>query len=80
MISAAKADPARDARLLAEYAPLWTTYERRTIVLVKQGVSDPQVEPFRWLLEDLRVQLFAQELRTPAPVSTKRLQKVWEGI
>jgi ATP-dependent helicase HrpA len=75
-----KADPARDARLLAEYTPLWTNYERRAIVLAKQGVSDPRVEQFRWLLEELRVQLFAQELRTPAPVSTKRLQKMWEGM
>jgi ATP-dependent helicase HrpA len=75
-----KADPVRDARLLAEYAPLWTNYERRAIVLAKQGVSDPQVEQFRWMLEELRVQLFAQELRTPAPVSSKRLQKMWEGM
>ena len=75
-----KADPVRDARLLAEYAPLWTNYERRAIVLAKQGVSDPQVDQFRWMLEELRVQLFAQELRTPAPVSSKRLQKMWEGM
>ncbi len=71
---------ARDARLLAEWTPLWTNYERRAVVLAKQGVADAQVEQFRWLLEELRVQLFAQELRTPAPVSTKRLQKMWEGI
>jgi ATP-dependent helicase HrpA len=71
---------ARDARLLAEYAPLWTSYERRALVLAKQGVSDTQVEQYRWLLEELRVQLFAQEVRTPAPVSTKRLQKMWEGM
>ena len=70
----------RDARLLADYQPLWTNYERRANVLAKQGVSDAQVEQFRWLLEELRVQLFAQELRTPAPVSVKRLQKMWEGI
>jgi len=75
-----KANPSRDAGLLAEYAPLWTNYERRAIVLAKQGVANPQVEQFRWLLEELRVQLFAQELRTPAPVSVKRLQKMWEAI
>ena len=75
-----RADTARDARLMAEYAPLWTNYERRAIVLAKQGVADPQVEQFRWLLEELRVQLFAQELRTPAPVSVKRLQKMWDGM
>ncbi|MBS1199281.1 MAG: ATP-dependent helicase HrpA, partial [Proteobacteria bacterium] len=74
-----KADPARDSRLLAEYQPLWTNYERRAIQLAKAGIDDPQVEQFRWLLEELRVNLFAQELKTPVPVSVKRLQKQWEG-
>ncbi|HJW27114.1 MAG TPA: ATP-dependent RNA helicase HrpA [Rhodocyclaceae bacterium] len=75
-----KADPARDARLMAEYGPLWTNWERRALQLAKQGAADPQIEQFRWLLEELRVSLFAQELRTPVPVSVKRLQKQWEGI
>ena len=75
-----RANPARDPQLMAEYAPLWGNYERRAILLAKQGVANPQVEQFRWLLEELRVQLFAQELRTPAPVSVKRLQKMWEAL
>jgi ATP-dependent helicase HrpA len=75
-----KADPARDARLAAEYAPLWQNYERRAALLARQGVHDPQLEQFRWLLEELRVALFAQELKTPAPVSVKRLQKMWETM
>ncbi|MBP5998074.1 MAG: ATP-dependent RNA helicase HrpA [Azonexus sp.] len=75
-----KANPARDAALLADYAPLWTSYERRAIQLAKLGAVDPQIEQFRWLLEELRVGLYAQELRTPVPVSVKRLQKQWEGI
>ena len=75
-----KASPARDAQSMAEYAPLWTLYERRALQLAKLASSDPQVEQFRWLLEELRVSLFAQELRTPVPVSVKRLQKQWEGI
>ena len=75
-----KANPARDAQLMAEYAPLWTNYERRAIQLAKLGTVDPQIEQFRWLLEELRVGLYAQELRTPVPVSVKRLQKQWEGI
>ena len=37
-------------------------------------------DEFRWLLEELRVSLFAQELRTPQPVSAKRLRKAWEQI
>ena len=71
---------ARDARAQADVAALWLQYERRAQTLARQGVADPQLEQFRWLLEELRVQLFAQELRTPAPVSVKRLQKMWEGI
>jgi ATP-dependent helicase HrpA len=50
------------------------------IQLAKLGSIDPQIEQFRWLLEELRISLFAQELRTPVPVSVKRLQKQWEGI
>ena len=71
---------ARDAQLLAEFSPLWTAYERRAILLAKQGVANPAIDQFRWQLEELRVQLFAQELRTPAPVSVKRLQKLWESL
>jgi len=35
---------------------------------------------YRWLLEELRVSLFAQELRTPQPVSAKRLDKAWAQL
>jgi ATP-dependent helicase HrpA len=45
----------------------------------KTGAADAFLLEFRWLLEELRVALFAQELRTPSPVSVKRLQKMWEG-
>jgi ATP-dependent helicase HrpA len=73
-----KGDPARDKTLMAEVAPLQTSYARA--VSARKGVPDPRLEEFRWLLEELRVSLFAQELRTPMPVSVKRLQKVWAGI
>ncbi len=74
------ASQARDVQLSAEYAPLWTHYERKAAALAKQGMVDPQLEQFRWLLEELRVALFAQELKTPTPVSTKRLQKMWTSL
>jgi ATP-dependent helicase HrpA len=75
-----KADPARDARLLADYQTLWTQYERRATQFARQNRHAPELEQFRWLLEELRVSLFAQELKTPAPVSVKRLQKMWEAM
>lgn len=74
-----RADPARDARLLAEWKSLATPFERERSMQARSGVADPQLDEFRWLLEELRVALFAQELRTPMPVSVKRLQKIWEA-
>jgi len=73
-----RADPARDARLMADMAPLLTQYQRAAAAL--KGARDAQLDDFRWMLEELRVALFAQELRTPMPVSVKRLQKAWEAM
>src|SRR5262249_20769949 len=72
-----RSDPARDARAMADWASLATLWERERIARARAGVSDPFLDEFRWLLEELRVNLFAQELRTPVPVSVKRLQKIW---
>ena len=38
------------------------------------------LEAFRWMLEELKVSLFAQELKTPVPVSFKRLEKAWQEL
>ena len=73
-----RTDPARDARLMAEWKSLAAPFERERNQRAKSGVADLQIEEFCWLLEELRVALFAQELRTPMPVSVKRLQKIWE--
>ncbi|MDP1526614.1 MAG: ATP-dependent RNA helicase HrpA [Rhodocyclaceae bacterium] len=75
----AKSDGARDARLMAEWRSLAQPWEREWLAMRKAGVMDDFLLEFRWLLEELRVALFAQELRTPSPVSVKRLQKMWEG-
>ncbi|CAN1517672.1 HrpA HrpA-like helicases [Burkholderiaceae bacterium] len=73
-----KLDPTRDARLMAEMASVLTHYSRARSAL--KGASDAGLDEFRWLLEELRVALFTQELRTPMPVSVKRLQKTWEAM
>ena len=43
----------------------------------RKGATDERMQAYRWLLEELRVSFFAQELRTPQPVSVKRLEKAW---
>jgi len=70
-----RADPARDASKLAELRPLEQRYLRR--VIDQKGQSDARLDEYRWLLEELRVSFFAQELRTPQPISTKRMDKAW---
>jgi ATP-dependent helicase HrpA len=73
-----RADPARDAARMAELKPQEQRYWR--LVAERKGASDARMQEFRWLLEELRVSFFAQELRTPQPVSIKRLDKAWQQI
>jgi ATP-dependent helicase HrpA len=73
-----RADPARDATRLDELRPLEQRYWR--LVAERKGVVDERMLEFRWLLEELRVSFFAQELRTPQPVSVKRLDKAWAQL
>jgi ATP-dependent helicase HrpA len=73
-----RGDPARDATRLAELRPLEQRYLRRLAEL--KGAGHARLDEYRWLLEELRVSLFAQELRTPQPVSAKRLDKAWAQI
>jgi ATP-dependent helicase HrpA len=73
-----RADPARDAARLAELRPLEQRWSRRLAEL--KGQADPRLDEYRWLLEELRISLFAQELRTPQPVSLKRLEKAWAQL
>jgi ATP-dependent helicase HrpA len=73
-----RADPARDAQRLTELKPLEQKYWR--LVAERKGQTDARMLEFRWLLEELRVSFFAQELRTPQPVSVKRLEKAWAQL
>ena len=74
-------NPARDAAREADIQELETLWAEKTDALVKQGlaVSD-DLAAFKWMIEELRVSLFAQELKTPYPVSVKRLLKEWEKL
>jgi ATP-dependent helicase HrpA len=73
-----RADALRDAQRLAELRPLEQRYVRR--LAEQKGVADARLDEYRWLLEELRVSFFAQELRTPQPVSAKRLDKAWAQL
>ncbi|MBE7425178.1 MAG: DUF3418 domain-containing protein [Ideonella sp.] len=73
-----RSDPTRDAARMTELRPLEQRYARRASE--RRGKPDARLDEYRWLLEELRVSFFAQELRTPQPVSVKRLDKLWAQI
>lgn len=71
----------KDKVMIAQVQPFWTQYE--TLVNDKgRNWADANValQQFRWMLEEFRVSLFAQTLRTKLPVSDKRLQKQWQMV
>ncbi len=70
--------PSRDAQKEAEMDALWEGYLRHYQAV--KGELSAQMMDFRWQLEELRVSLFAQELRTPQPVSVARLEKLWQSL
>ena len=73
-----RGDPARDAAKFAELRPQDQRFWR--LVAERKGVQDARLQEVRWLLEELRVSFFAQELRTPQPVSIKRIDKAWAQL
>jgi ATP-dependent helicase HrpA len=76
----AAGDPERDQRHAGSIAELWRRYDERAARERRAGKVDPRVEDFRWRIEELRVSLYAQELKTPYPVSVKRLDKLWSQM
>ena len=81
MRAAGQEGAVRDSRAMTELASVHNAWLREHLKQQKAGAApDAQLDQFRWLLEELRVQLFAQELKTPVPVSAKRLQKMWQSM
>jgi ATP-dependent helicase HrpA len=73
-------NPARDARHAGTVLDWWRRYDERVERNRQAGTHEPGLAGFRWLLEELQVSLFAQELRTPFPVSYKRLERAWSDL
>jgi ATP-dependent helicase HrpA len=73
-----RGNPARDAQLLAQMNPLQQQWQRKLSSM--QGDIDGRAQDFGWMMQELRVSLFAQELKTPVIVSVKRLEKILSGL
>ena len=71
---------AGDARKLAVFEPLWLRYSRRAQELYERGRRDAELMRYRWMLEEFRISLFAQELGTAYRISEKRLDEQWRRV
>ena len=71
----------RDAKSAQTVQVIWQRWQDKVSNLRKANAEiSAALEDYRWLIEELRVSLFAQELKTPFPVSAKRLDKIWEEM
>ncbi|MGD8430896.1 MAG: ATP-dependent RNA helicase HrpA, partial [Ectothiorhodospiraceae bacterium] len=73
-------DPQKDEAGLRAVRPLWEQYRRRREQQRNKGIDDPELARYRWLLEEYRVSVFAQELGTRDKVSAKRLDAQWQQV
>jgi ATP-dependent helicase HrpA len=75
------ANPDRDGKNAASVGLIWQRWQDKMNQIHQAGgLVPPALQAYRWLIEELRVSLFAQELKTPFPVSIKRLEKTWQDL
>ncbi len=79
-VEKSKTNLTRDRQLKIEFSRLWDEYIKRQKLLEKQHIDSEQLTHYRWMLEEYRISLFAQELKTRFPVSDKRLRKHWNEL
>ncbi|MDX1527651.1 MAG: ATP-dependent RNA helicase HrpA, partial [Gammaproteobacteria bacterium] len=70
----------KDSDKVLTLAPLWQRFVARSLDHLSRGRSDPERDRYRWMVEEYRVSLFAQELGTAYPVSHKRLDTQWSKV
>ncbi|MFW5823872.1 MAG: ATP-dependent RNA helicase HrpA [Marinobacter sp.] len=70
----------REREFLHTIEPLWSRYKHKHEQHRRQGIADPELTLYRWMLEEYRVSFFAQQLGTAMPVSVKRLDRQWAQV
>jgi ATP-dependent helicase HrpA len=79
-----RANPSRDAQCQKDWESVARPWQK--LVQGSRGsanyamAEDQALTDFRWQLEELRVALYAQELKTPTPMSLKRLEKILASL
>jgi len=70
----------KDKQMAEQVAVFWQQYQQRCQLLQGKQMTDDGLQEFRWMIEELRVSLFAQALKTSVPISVKRLEKRWQAL
>ncbi|MCG8671394.1 MAG: DUF3418 domain-containing protein, partial [Pseudomonadales bacterium] len=70
----------RDQTHIPELESWWFDYQQRSTQNQEKGTDDPELDHLRWMLEEYRISLFAQEIKTKYPISSKRLEKQWQKV
>jgi ATP-dependent helicase HrpA len=73
-------DPMKDQQKAALVTPAWQRYQQHAAAMLARGEPAPELEAYGWLVEELRVQTFAPELKTAVPVSPPRLDEAWAHV
>ena len=71
---------AKDKAQTAEIDHHWKRYCSERALHLNHGIVDPELETFRWMIEELRVSLFAQPLGTTVKISPQRMEKQWSRV
>jgi ATP-dependent helicase HrpA len=66
-------DAAKDRQRMAEVKPHWNKYLDKA-----NKIDNEAFKQYRWMIEEFRISVFAQELKTAHPISAKRLEKQWQ--
>jgi ATP-dependent helicase HrpA len=74
------ANPPRDRQWMAEVAEVRAEYDDLLAALPSYQREAPELVAIRWMIEELRISLFAQELRTPYPISTVRIYRALDAL
>ena len=76
----ARLSPSTDAEREALVAPYWNRYRETITSQNGPRFNAEALADYRWMVEEFRVSIFAQELRTPTPISAKRLEAKWTEV
>ncbi|WP_336192821.1 ATP-dependent RNA helicase HrpA [Providencia stuartii] len=73
-------DPNRDRAQLSKVEHVTNMWQQWKAKLTPAQLKLPEVQEIRWMIEELRISLFAQQLGTPYPISDKRIIQAMESL